>query len=265
MLVIYLLLGAVVGTMSGMLGIGGGILIIPALSTIFAYLKIMPDALIMHMAIGTSLAIVIMTSSSGLYAYHKRASVRWDIAKLIAPSLIAGVLIGVLIANSLSSHFLQIFFGIFLLILSLKFLIEKSKKEISQKPLSKKWMNAIAGLIGVLCSVLGLGGGVLLMPFLLHCQIEIRKAAGTSLACGMMVGIVATVSFMLSRSASTAMIPWSTGYIYWPAFLGISVASMLFAPVGASLAHRLPTAVLRKIFAVFLFMIAVDMLLRVKS
>lgn len=259
MLILYLVIGALVGTMSGLLGIGGGILIIPSLIAIFSYSKIIPDSFIMHMAIGTSLAIVIMTTTSGLYSYHRRGSVQWDIVKQIAPSLLLGVLIGALITNFLSSHFLKNLFGVFLFLVSLKFLFEKNKKEIGAI-LSKKWMWLIAFVIGIFCSLLGLGGGVLLMPFLLHCQIEIRKAAGTSLACGMMVGTVATISFMLSSTEATKMIPWTTGYVYWPAFFGISIASMIFAPVGTSLAHKLPTAILRKIFAIFLMVVAVDML-----
>jgi uncharacterized membrane protein YfcA len=259
MLAIYLSVGALVGIMSGMLGIGGGILIIPALTAIFSYLKIFPESSIMHMAIGTSLSIVILTTSSGLYSYHRRGSVQWNLVRAIIPSILIGVLIGAVIANFLSSHFLQLLFGVFLFLVSLKFLFEKSKKEIGN-PLSKSLMRFFSVIIGVLCSLLGLGGGVLLMPFLMHCQIDIRNAAGTSLACGMMVGIVATTIFLFSPNTETQIVPWTTGYIYWPAFAGIALASILFAPVGTFFAHKLPTAILKKIFAVFLMIIAIEML-----
>lgn len=259
MFIIYLILGALAGTMSGLLGIGGGMIVVPALSAIFLQTQLMPSSSVMHMAIGTSLAVMVFTSLSGLYAHHRRMAVRWDVFKIVVPSLVIGTLLGALIANTLSSEYLRIFFGLFLFVMGLRMLLDKNKKEVGNG-MSHWMMWAVSSLIGGLSSILGIGGGVMLVPFLLRCRVAMHQAPGTSLACGMTIGIFATVSFMLPALGGEQVAPWSTGYIYWPAFLWVAVASILFAPIGTALAHKLPTSLLKKIFAVMLLMVAGDML-----
>jgi uncharacterized membrane protein YfcA len=256
---LYLLIGMVAGTMAGLLGIGGGIIVVPALAGVFLYFKIMPTAYIMHMAIGTSLAAMILTLISALRSHGKRGNVRWDLVKLLLPGLMIGSIIGAYVAHELPSAYLKNFFSVFLCVIAVKLLFGKTDEEEGDLP-SRAFMVASAGGIGVLSSILGAGGGTMLIPFMLRCKVNIRQAAGTSVACGVCIGIVATASFMLLGSTSVA-IKWSTGYIYWPAFLGVAFTSMLFAPMGTALAQKLPTSVLKRVFGLFLAAIAVELLL----
>ena len=258
MLGIYLIVGAFAGTASGLLGIGGGIIVVPALEAIFATSIFIPPSYVMHMAIGTSLAIMVFTTLSGSYAYLKRGSIRWPMIKQLLPYLLIGAIVGVLIANFLPSRFLRIIFAVFLMLISLHMLIghhsHRDAKRIPQSIVS--W---IAVFIGALTSILGAGGGAMQVPFLLRLQLEIREALGTSLVCSIFTSLVAASCFMLTGLITPEKIAWSTGYIYWPAWVGITIASVLFAPFGVALAHKLPTPLLKRIFAAFLLLIALDM------
>lgn len=265
-LILYLLIGALAGTMSGLLGIGGGIVVVPALEAIFLYTEILPPDLTMKMAIGTSLAIMVITLSSSVYAHHKRLAVNWKMVKTILPGLILGVVFGTILVRFLPSHFLKIFFSIFLICISLQMLFKKTGDDdsIQEKkgivfPRFLTWIFAI--LIGFLSSILGTGGGVLWVPFFLHCHVRMQDAVGTSVACAIVTAFFATIVFIIAGLMSVQTLPWSTGYIYWPAFLGVSLASVLFAPIGAAIAHQISSRLLKKIFAVFLIFVAIDMML----
>ncbi len=259
MLSMYLVVGAFAGVMSGLFGIGGGVIVIPALAAIFLHYAAIPQNAEMQMAVGTSLAIMIVTSLSALYAHYKREAVRWDIFFRMLPGLAIGAIIGAFIAHFLSSNILKIIFSGFLFIIGVRMALNRETHE-GKKPVSSLVTQIAALLIGVLSSLLGIGGGVLLVPFLLYSQMDIRAATGTSIACGLSVGIVATICFMIAGLFTLIPVEWSTGYIYWPAFLGISVASALFAPLGAMLAHKLPKEFLKRIFGWFLLVMACDML-----
>ena len=260
MLTIYLIIGAAAGILSGLFGLGGGVVIIPALSHVFLQSTVIPNTASMQMAIGTSLAVIIPTSASALYAHHSRGSVDWGLFRIMLPLLIMGAILGAIIAHFLPSTYLKIIFALFLWVISLRTIFTKPKQLIEmQLPLKVIRVGALC--IGALASLLGVGGGSLLVPFLLRCQLDMRKATGTSVACGLSVGIVATLSFMLVGLFSAQHVAWSTGYIYWPAFLSIAVASTLLAPLGAAWAHKLPGEWLKRVFGVFLLLMACDMLL----
>lgn len=259
MLSLYLIIGAIAGMASGLFGIGGGVVVIPALSAVFARYTVIPSSYVMQMTVGTSLAVMIFTAASALYAHHKRQAVRWDMFQIMLPGLIAGSILGAIIAHFLPSSYLRIIFGIFLIYVSYR-LIMPTSVDIQTKQCSLIFIRLSALLIGIFSSLLGVGGGTLLVPFLLRCQLEMRNAIGTSVACGLIIGIVATVSFMLTGLSSIQHINGSTGYIYWPAFAGIVITSMLLAPIGAILAHRLPKELLKRVFGWFLLLFACDML-----
>jgi len=259
MLSVYLIIGAIAGIMSGLFGVGGGIIVIPALSTVFLRYTDISSSYSMQMAIGTSLAIMISTSAAALYAHHKRKVVRWDMFRHMLPGLMIGAVIGVMIAHYLPSSDLQIIFGVFLVMVGLRMIINKHSSR-RENIFSLKVIQISSLLIGSLSSLLGVGGGTLIVPFLLHCQLDMREATGTSVACSLSVGIVATISFMMAGLFSTQAVAWSTGYIYWPAFFGVAIASTLLAPIGAMLAYRLPRELLKQIFGVFLLLMACDML-----
>jgi len=245
--------------MSGLFGVGGGVIVIPALSYIFMQYTTISSTDTMQMAVGTSLAIMILTAMSSLYAHHKRNSVNWVIFRSMMPGLMIGSVVGAMTAHFLSSATLRIIFGLFLIFVSYNLIINKRDHSVEKK-LSALVFSLASFLIGVLSSLLGVGGGALIVPFLLHSQLDMRDAAGTSVACGLTVGIVATISFMLVGLSSGKHAEWSTGYIYWPAFLGVAIASTLVAPIGAMLAHRLPRELLKRVFGLFLLLMACDML-----
>jgi len=257
----YLVVGSVAGLMSGLFGIGGGIIIIPSLAKLFLHADVIPPNAVMHMAIGTSLATVIFTAIAALYAHHQRKTVRWDMLRFLVPGLIFGAVVGSCATNFLSSGSLRIFFGVFLAVLGLHLLLGGRNKEPMNPP-SPRIMHLMSCLIGGLSGLLGVGGGILLVPFLLRCQLDIRSATGTSVTGAFVVGVVATLSFMIGGllSPSVDKVAWSTGYIYWPAFFGIVITSMAFAPVGAMLAHKLPREILKRFFAVLVLFMACDML-----
>lgn len=258
MYAVYLVVGAFAGLMGGLFGIGGGVIIIPALATIFEYRSDIPTADIMQMAVGTSLATIVITGISSIIAHHRLKGVIWPQVFKMTPWLVSGAILGALVALILPSHFLKIFFGVFLMAISIKLLMKKPDTPYIE--LSKTVFRGGSFLIGVLASVLGVGGGTMIVPFLLQCNLDMPQATGTSVACGMSIGLIASVCFMITGLLAGVHLPHSTGYIYWPAFLGIAVASVLFAPFGAMLAHRLPKDLLKKIFAFFLFLMALDML-----
>jgi uncharacterized membrane protein YfcA len=259
---IYLIIGACSGFLAGLLGLGGGVIVVPALAAAFANFDVMPANYIMQMAVGTSLSTVVVTFLASLYAHVKRNSVRWDIVKLILPGLLIGVLAGTIIAGDLPSHYLQVFFAIFLLFISYRLFTGKLAPEEDHDP-SPFAMQSFAALVGALSGVLGVGGGLILIPFLIRCGMDMRQATGTSVACGVFIGSLASLSFMLLGHSHLAL-PWSTGFIYWPAFLGIAVASVLFAPLGTALAYKLPTSVLKRVLAIFLVVVAVLMLIQAR-
>lgn len=256
---IYLIVGACAGLMAGLFGIGGGVIIIPALAAIFLHHTDIPAELVMQMAVGTSLATVVITAISSVYAHHRHQAVIWPQVWVMVPWLIVGTVLGAAVVSFLPSSFLRLFFAIFLTVLSIHLFFSRTPSSV-EKVLSDKVVKIGSIIIGVLSSILGVGGGTLLVPFLMRCKLDILQATGTSVACGFAVSMVASICFMVTGWLSGIHLQYSTGYIYWPAFAGIAVASVLFAPLGAAFAHKLPKEMLKRIFAVFLLMMAADMM-----
>jgi uncharacterized protein len=262
MFLIYLLIGACSGTLAGLLGLGGGIIVVPALAAAFAYHNLVPANIVMHMAVGTSLATIVITFLSSLAAHIKKNSVRWDIVKKLLPGLIIGVILGALVANHLPSTFLRLFFGMFLLFVASRLFFGELAVPTATLP-GQPALFGITAVIGALSSILGAGGGIVLIPFMVRSQINMREATGTSVACGVVIGLVATLSFIILGAEAIHNLPWSTGFIYWPAFLGVAMASVIFAPLGTAIAYRLPIITLKRILAVFIILVALQMLLPV--
>jgi uncharacterized membrane protein YfcA len=254
----YLLIGALAGTLAGLFGVGGGVIVVPALAMVFTHFG-MPQNTIMQMAIGTSLAVMILTMAAALRVHTKYNSVRWDMIKKMFPSLLTGVIVGSSISGYLSSNWLSVFFGIFLIFLAFRFVFAKPIYELRRTP-TQFVIYCVAFLIGMLSSILGIGGGVLIVPFLLRCQLNAPQAAGTAVVCGLGIAIMATLCFMwLGRGVVT--MDASTGYIYWLAFVGVAMTSIVFAGVGTHLAMKLPATITKPIFALLLLVVAIHLLL----
>jgi uncharacterized membrane protein YfcA len=255
---IYLGLGAVAGILAGLMGIGGGLVIVPMLVFCFTGL-VMPHEHIMHIALGTSLASIIFTSISSFMAHHRRGAVHWNIVRRIVPGIIAGTLFGAYIASLLSTNLLQGFLGIFLLYVAMQLLLDR-------KPKSSREMTGYAGMfaagsgIGIVSSLMGIGGGTLSVPFMIWCNISVRHAIGTSAAIGFPIAVAGTVGYMLTGLAVAGLPSYSIGYVYLPALLGVVSASMATAPLGVRLAHWLPVPGLKRLFAVLLLIVGVKML-----
>lgn len=253
----YLIIGAIAGLLAGLLGIGGGLVIVPALSTLFA-MQGFSEANIMHMAIGTSLATIIFTGSSSVLSHYKHGNLDIDIAQKILPGVVLGSIIGPLLAHHLSSATLKLVFASFVLLIGLQMLIARTPAAHRNLP-GMLGLSSYTLASGSLASILGLGGGAFLAPFLAWCNVEMKKAAALGSAMGLPISIFGTIAY-ISSGMNAANLPAATiGYIFWPALVGIVITSVLFAPLGAKLAHVLPNLILKRVFGVFLIGMAIKM------
>ncbi len=256
---IYVLVGAAAGSIAGLLGVGGGFIIVPALIFVFHNQGFAPD-LAAHLAIGTSLATIVPTSLSSLLAHHRRRAVQWPVFRLLAPGIIFGALVGSTVANVLPGRILHAVFGLFALIAAIQLVLNRPPAPHCRLP-GRLGMVGAGSFIGAVSGITGIGGGSLTVPFLLWCNIEVRQAVATSAACGFPIAVSGTLGFMASGWHDSGLPAWSTGQVYWPAVLAIAAASVLFAQFGARLAHLLPVKLLKRFFAVFLVVMSVKLLL----
>lgn len=255
----YLAVGAFAGVIAGLLGVGGGLIIVPVLALLFERAGV--DASVrMHLAIGTSLATIVVTSLSSLRAHARRGAVRWDVFIALTPGIVLGALAGAAVAGRLPGHGLRVFFGLFELAVALQLGFHFMASAHRRLP-GTIGMTAAGGAIGFVSAIVGIGGGTLTVPFLVWCHVSIHQAVATAAACGLPIAIAGVVGYVATGWAAPGLPPGSTGFLYWPAFAGISTASVLMAPLGAHLAHRLPTGMLRRLFAVFLAILGVRMLI----
>ncbi|MEW5754681.1 MAG: sulfite exporter TauE/SafE family protein [Pseudomonadota bacterium] len=255
----YLAAGALAGLTSGLLGLGGGIIVVPVLYWVFQGQGIAADA-VMHYAVGTSLATIIFTSISSIHAHHRRGAVRWDVARWLAPGVALGALLGAVAADQIPSDGLRILFGVFELLVALQmgFLLIPQ----AQRPLpGPSGLAACGGGIGLFSSLIGIGGGSFTVPLLHWCRVDMRQAVATSAACGLPIAVMGSLGFIIMGWQEAQGTPGSMGYVYLPALFGIVGSSVVFAPLGAALAHRLPLTQLRWVFAGMLFLIAIKMLM----
>lgn len=256
-LLIYLLTGTFVGFAAGLLGIGGGLIIVPVLTTVFVWF--LPEGHLVHLAIGTSLATILVTSLSSVRAHHKHGAVRWDAVKLLTLGILAGAFFGGWSSQFFTSGTLSKIFGILELLIAINMLL--AIKPNPHRELPGLPGNTLAGgIIGSLASLVGIGGGTLTTPYLVWNNISMHQAIATSAAASLPVAFAGTLGFLIGGLNANNLPELATGYIYWPAFFGIVIASVFTAPVGARLAHRLPVRTLKRAFGLFLLVLAAKML-----
>jgi len=259
LLVSFMLLGAFVGVMAGLLGIGGGLIVVPALLFLLPAAGI--DANIsMQIALATSLATIIATSGSSALNHFKLGNVDMFVVKWLMPGVVVGGFLGANVAEWIPAQYLPKVFGVIVLLLAIQMLFSLGGKTEKTMPGSTVTMAYGTG-IGVVSSLAGIGGGSLSVPFLNRHGIEMRKAVGSSSVCGCMIAISGLVGFILHGYKVDALPDYSIGYVYLPALIAIASTSMLTTRIGAKLATSLPTPTLKKIFAVFLMFVAGTMLL----
>ena len=257
---ICLILGSVVGVLSGLLGIGGGLVVVPALVFLLPKVGVSSD-LVMHIALGTSLATIVLTSSSSARNHMKFGNVDFVMIKPMIPGIILGGIIGTVVANWVPVAILPKIFAVIALLLGIQMLLSVriEHKESRYPSLSVSFFGG--GVIGLLSSLAGIGGGSLTVPFLSWFGIEMRKAVGTSSLCGAIIGISGMIGFIIAGAETHNLPPLSLGYVYLPALLGIVSTSIFTTRLGARWATDLPTKVLKKGFAILLLLISVKMFL----
>ena len=258
--ILFLLVsGAVAGMFSGLLGIGGGIIIVPVLAMVFSSQGVNIDVL-MHTAIGTSLATIVVTSLSSIRAHQKHKAINWTVVKMISVGIVAGGFIGAGVAKLIGGEDLKFIFSIFMLLIALQMFFGNESKPHRRLP--EKIGMVLAGTsIGSIASLMGVGGGSMSVPFLTWCNMNIRNAVATSAAIGLPLSVSGTLGFIIMGWGVSERPVMSLGYINFPAFISIVIASVAFAPIGAWIAHRVSPVILKRIFAAFLLMIGIRMLL----
>ena len=257
--IIYLLLGVFAGLVAGLLGVGGGLIIVPVLVFIFTD-QGLAEHLIVHLAVGTSLATIVFTSISSVRAHHQHGAVLWPVFWQLTPGIVVGAWLGAAFADVLASDQLRRFFGVFELLVAIQMTFNVKPRPHRQLP-GRPGMLGAGGVIGAISAIVGIGGGTMTVPFLVWCNVVMRKAVATSSACGLPIAIAGATGFIVTGWNAIDLPAYSSGYVYWPAFLGIVIASILTAPIGARLAHRLPAAQLKRIFAILLYILGLRMLL----
>lgn len=251
--------GAVAGMFAGLLGIGGGIIIVPVLAMVFTSQGVSVDVF-MHVAIGTSLATIVVTSLSSIRAHHKHQAIDWPVVRVIAGGVFVGGLLGAIIAKLIPGEDLKLIFSIFMLLIAAQMYFGNVSKPHRTLP-AKPGMIVAGTSIGMIASLMGVGGGSLSVPFLTWCNMNIRKAVATSAAIGFPIAVAGTIGFIFTGWSVADRPVMSLGYVNLPAFFSIVVASVLSAPLGAWIAHRISPVILKRIFAAFLVILGVRMLM----
>ena len=258
-LLFLLSMGAVAGMLAGLLGIGGGIVIVPVLAIVFTSQGV-DIGVLMHVAVGTSLGTIVFTSMASIRAHQKRGAILWDTFKQITPGIIIGTMFGAWVAKQIPGEQLKLMFALFMLLVAAQMAMGMASKPHRKLP-GTLGMSVAGGLIGTVSAIMGIGGGSMSVPFLTYCNMAVKNAVATSAAIGFPIAVSGALGFVISGWDVALRPALSFGYINLPAFFGIVVASTLFAPLGAKLAHSLPDIVLKRFFAVFLGVLGLKLLL----
>lgn len=254
----YLAIGATVGFLAGLLGIGGGMVMVPMLFFVFSA-KGFPAEHMMHLSLATSMATIVFTALSSVRAHHQHGAVDWAVARAMAPGIVVGALSATLVAGFVPTRPLAIFFTGFMFYAATQMFVEVKPKPSRQLPGAPGLFGAGA-VIGGFSSILAAGGAFLSIPFLAWCNVPLKRAIGTAAANGFPIAVAGTAGYVLNGLRVPGLPEGSLGYVYVPALAIIVAASMPVAPLGARLAHRLPVKKLRIAFALMLLALAVRML-----
>ncbi|NVJ66681.1 MAG: sulfite exporter TauE/SafE family protein [Gammaproteobacteria bacterium] len=259
LIILLLALGLLNGVLAGLLGIGGGLVIVPAMVWLLPKIGV-PAEHLMHMALATSMATICFTAISSAYAHHKRGSVSTRLLKILVPAIAAGALLGAYIADLIDSIWLGRIFGAGAVLMGLQMILGK-------QPTAKGGQLSAANaapagvFMGALSSLLGIGGGSLVVPYLLYHKENLVMAIGTAAACGLPLAIMATIGYVVLGWNVADLPPYHLGYVYLPAVAAIALGSVASAPIGAYLAHKLPTQIIKRIFAVLLIVVGIKIFL----
>ena len=254
----YPLLGVVVGFFAGLLGVGGGAIMVPVLTSLFVA-QGFPVQVVVHLALGTSMAAIVITSLSSLRAHHRHGAVRWEIVRAITPGILLGTFAATFVASRVNSLPLALFFVCFMTYVAVQMLVNIKPKPSRELP-GPFGMSVVGAGIGGVSALVAIGGGSLSVPFMTWCNVKAHDAIGTSAAIGLPIALAGTVGYLVNGWGAAQAPAATLGFIYLPALVLVSSASFFTAPVGARLAHRLPVPVLKKIFAAVLLSLCAKML-----
>ncbi|MYM24951.1 TSUP family transporter [Duganella sp. FT135W] len=257
-ILLYLGLGAFAGILAGLLGVGGGTVIVPVLTLVYAAHGF-PPQYTLHLALGTSMASILFTSVASLRSHHRRGAVDWVVVRQLTPGIVLGTLAGVWLTAHMSSNLLKAIFVAFAYFVAVQMLMNIKPAPSRQLPESGG-MLASGGAIGVVSSFVGIGGGTLSVPFMTWCNVPLHTVIGTSAALGFPIALAGATGYVLNGWRVAGLPEHSLGFVYLPALIAVAGVSVLTAPLGARLAHALPVAKLKKLFALLLLAVGTRML-----
>jgi uncharacterized membrane protein YfcA len=257
----YLVLGAIAGFLAGMFGVGGGLVLVPVLIFLFDSQQF-PTEHMLLLALGTSMAAILFTSLASLREHHRHGAVNWRVVRTITPGILLGTGIGALLAATVPTGGLAIFFALFVYTVAAQILLGVRPHASRQLP-GTAGMTLTGMLTGSLSSLVSIGGGSIVVPFLVWCNIPLRKAIGTSAAIGFPVAVGGTIGYISIGMNIHLLPPNSLGFVYLPALFWIALASSFTAPLGAKATHHMKTVLLRKLFALLLLVLATKMLWKI--
>ncbi|SFN23865.1 sulfite exporter TauE/SafE family protein [Variovorax sp. OV329] len=255
---IYFAVGAFIGFLAGLLGIGGGMTLVPVLASMFAAQKFAPDHVV-HLALGTGMASIMFTSSASVRAHHRLGGVDWSLVRRVGPAMVVGTLLSTALSAWIPQRALALAFSAIVFAGATQILLGRKPSAARTLP-GTPVLIAIGVVIGVICGLVSAGGAFLTVPFMLFCGVSITTAIGTGAALGVPVAVMGTLGYVFSGWNVPGLPPLAVGFVYAPALVGIVAGSVLTAPIGARTAHRLPLGILRRVFACLLYALATKML-----
>jgi uncharacterized protein len=253
-----LLCGSISGFLAGLLGIGGGMILVPFMILVFNHLNF-DQSVIVHMAIASGMATILFTTTSAIWAHHKHGSIDWNLVKILSPGLIVGSLLGGSeLFEALNTSLLSLFFAIFIVYTSIQMIANKKPKPGRELP-GSIGLFSFGVLAGALSSLLGAGGAFITVPFMLWCNVKPHVAMASSSGLGFPIAVAATIGYTYGSWGHPNLPPGSLGFVYIPAVASIVAVSIFTAPLGAKMARKLNVAQLKRIFGVMLFFLAAFM------
>jgi len=259
----YIMCGLVAGLLSGMFGLGGGVIIVPGLSFLLVWHHF-NSALAMHMAIGSSLLVMVFSTTNSFFNHRKHNSGYWNIYGRLVYGLIPGIFVGAVVGHYLHGHVLRFIFGALVLLIGVRMLFSKKEAKVSGGKVRELpgaiAMTAMGGLIGVVAALLGVGCGFITVPFLVYRGVETHLAIMVSAMVGATIGVLGSILNMYLGWSIVGLPLWSTGYVYWPACICIAFATFFTVPLGVKIAYKLPAKQLGVIFGIVLSAIGLHML-----
>jgi uncharacterized membrane protein YfcA len=257
-LLLYVVLGVVTGFLAGLFGIGGGAVMVPVLTVLFAAQGFSAEYLV-HLALGTSMATIIPTSIASLRTHHQHGAVLWPAVRGLAPGILLGTFGATFLAAYLSPRPLAIIFCVFMTYVAAQMILNRKPSPARQLP-GLLGLSSVGAGIGSISALVAIGGGTMTVPFLSWCNVRLQSAIGTSAAVGLPIAVAGSMGYVLNGWGLGGLPELTAGFVYWPAVLAMAAATLITAPLGAKMAHRLPVATLRKLFAALIILLALQML-----